>query len=1171
MAEKLTQQQQMAVTDRGGKLLISAAAGSGKTKVLVDRLLSYLTDPIQPCNIDEFLIITYTKAAAAELRGKIGAKLTEKIAEDPTNKHLQMQMQKLYLTKISTVHAYCTDILREYVHKMDIAVDFRVADETECLELQCAAMDQVLNDAYEHAGNMPDFCALVDTQGLGRDDRQIPEIVFKIYNSARCHLNPEQWLDLCLDAFCIDGITDAAETVWGAYLMEDLKSYLKLHITAMERCAECALSADGMEKPAGLIQETVEQLKRLESSSSWDAVRQNAAVDFGRLTFPRKCSDPVLAERIKAVRSACKKGLEKKLRRFCDSSEQILLDLSASAAAARGLVELVRRYGAAYDRLKRARRILDFGDLEHKTLDLLLGKSRSGATAAARELAARYQEVMVDEYQDSNEVQDAIFSVLTQKRGNCFMVGDVKQSIYQFRLADPGIFLEKYNTFLPAEDAKPGEGRKIQLSHNFRSASAVISAVNDVFALCMSEHVGGLKYGEDEALHEGIAHIPLDDPEIELYGISVREDTYEEEAAVVADRISALLDGKQSIRQGDAAREIKAEDIVILLRSPGSVGKSFQRALEMRGISCSMGSNADLLQTEEVATLRAILEIIHNPLQDIPLLTALTSRVFGFTADDLAMLRGGNRSVSMYASLCSWTHEKATGFLQILTKLRKEARMGNLSTLLEHIFHLTRIDSIYASMADGVERVENLQTFLQIAAAYDMSNPCDLGGFLKHLKTLDAQGTPISGDPSAAGAVTIMSIHKSKGLEFPVVFLCGLSREFNRESARAQVLSDKTLGIGLSCVDTANRVRYPSLAKRAIAAKMIAEGLSEEMRVLYVAMTRAKDRLIMTYASNRLEGELSEIALRMDMSPMELLTEDVDCPGKWILLTALSKTEAGAFFSLGGQTICRRPSEHPWLIQIAKAGQPHGYYHEDVLQPMSLDRNTTQRLREGLSFRYPYQSATQLPSKLTATQLKGRYKDQEVSEQAPNSERRSANFRKPSFADNGVQGKVYGNAIHAVMQYIPYSACKSVPQIDDALLRLTEQGYISTQMRQYADSKKIWAFFQTEIGQKLMREDANVLREFKFSVLDDTGRYTDGISGEQILLQGVVDCALIENDGITVVDFKTDFVTASTLQLKNDVYRAQVEIYAQALSRIYKLPVKEKLIYYFHMDKLVTL
>ncbi len=1169
MAEKLTPQQQTAVHNRGGMLLVSAAAGSGKTKVLVDRLMSYLTDPNDPADLDDFLIITYTKAAAAELRGKIAAKLSERIAENPDSRHLQQQMQRLYLAKISTVHSFCADILREYAYRLDIAADFRIADETECQELQGLVMEQLLDRAYEAAGDNPDFCAFVDSQGLGRDDRLIPQIILQVYNSARCHLDPAGWLDWCIRATQTDGITDAAQTVWGEYLLRDLHSYLDLQINALSRCAEAAARADGMEKPASLLTATVTQLCSLRSSKSWDAVAAAKELDYGRLTFPKNCADLELKERIKAVRESCKQGLAKKLRAFADSSGQVLADLSSSGAAARGLIDLVRQFDADFDRRKRSRRVLDFGDLEHKMLDLLLGKKRTGPTALASEIGMRFREIMVDEYQDSNAVQDAIFTALTQQRQNCFMVGDVKQSIYQFRLADPGVFIEKYNSYADADGAEAGQGRKVLLSSNFRSSGGVISAVNDVFSACMSPQVGGLVYGAQEQLYEGLPHIPLGQPETELYAVDIREDTYGEEAVFTAQRISQLLDGKHMVRQGDTLRPITPEDIVILLRSPGSVGGEFAYALQQRGIRCTTGGSMDLLQTGEISTLRSFLQIISNPLQDIPLIAVLSSPVFGFTADDLAEIRSCNYAAPMYGALQRCKSEKAVEFLGLLNKIRREARLYTLPQLLQKIFLYTAFDSIFAATEFGAQKLANLQMFCQLAADYESSGRKNLDQFLEYLDALDGRGLAAAMEQTT-GAVTIMSIHKSKGLEFPVVFLCGLSRSFNRESIRAQVLCDKELGLGLCCVDAQQRVRYPTVAKRAIAAKITAESISEEMRVLYVAMTRARDRLIMTYAARNLESDLQDITCRLDMSDSLLLTSQADCPGTWVLMTALTRTEAGELFAIGGRPDCVSYREPAWSVHVVQAQETVEEAMPDAEESKSLPPELLESLRQSQAFKYPHLLATQTPSKQTATQLKGRSKDQEAAEDTAQMHVFSRQFRKPDFVQHARQGSEYGSAMHALMQHVRYEACTDPESIEVEVQRLCDAHLISPEQRDMIDRSQLLRFFATDMGKKL-RSGAEVLREFKFSILDDASRYMPEISGEQVLLQGVVDCAILEPDGITVLDFKTDHVTEETLPQAVQRYEAQVSAYADALHRIYRLPIKSAQLYFFQLDRFATI
>ena len=1167
MADKLTPQQAQAVHDRGGKLLVSAAAGSGKTKVLVDRLLSYLTDPVSPANLDEFLIITYTKAAASELRGKIAAKLTERIAEEPENRHLQKQMQRLFLTKISTVHGFCGDLLREYAYRLDLAPDFRIADENECQELRETALQDVLNQAYQSDRQDPDFRIFVDTQGLGRDDRLVPDLIQKVYDSARCHLDPEAWLDACMENSVEPG-QDVSQTVWGKFLIEDLQEYLDLQIAVLEQCVYQAELCQGLEKPAENLRSTMIQLQQLRQCSSWDEILQHGNVEYGRLVFPKKNPDPELTDRIKAARNACKKGLDKKLLSFADDSHRIISDMEQCAGGARGLIALVRQFDQAYSNAKHSYRILDFGDLEHKTLDLLLGKSRTSPTAAAREIGSRFREIMVDEYQDSNGVQDAIFAALTRVRNNCFMVGDVKQSIYQFRLADPGIFLEKYNSYVNAEDAEAGQGRRIFLSHNFRSGPEVIDAVNDVFYDCMSVAVGGLAYGEDEALREGIPHEGLPSPAVELHALEVQEETYEEEAEYVAQRICDILKNGELIRKEGQLCRAEPEDIVILLRSPGSVGHYYQRALEKKGIRCSCTGANDLFDAEEIAMLRSFLQIIVNPRQDIPLISTLASPVFGFTADDLARIRSKNKKDSFYDALTESTLEKANAFLDLLTVLRRDARRYSLTQLLEECFVRSRLDSIYGAMEGGEAKCTNLQTFYQLAVEYEQSGQRDLSQFLQHLDALKGRGI-VSAASRSSGCVNIMSIHKSKGLEFPIVFLCSLSRGFNRDSLHAQILCDKSLGLGLSVSDSHTRIRYPSAAKRAIMSKMAKESLSEEMRVLYVAMTRARDRLIMSYAARNLPGELQDISLRMDFDGGELLCRDVSSPGKWILISAMRRMEAGQLHSLGGRPGDLRISDHPWKICVASLGEEAADEIQQEVSSGQMPEDTEEKLRSAITYQYPYSEATKAPSKQTATDRKGRQKDSEASEHTNPPVTFYRKWHLPSFVSHQKDPRAYGNAIHGAMQYIRYENCIDREGVHAELVRLRQERFLSEEQADMVDCSMISAFFETEPGKKLCT-GADCLREFKFSILDDGIRYGTSLEGEKVLLQGVVDCALLEADGITVIDFKTDRVTPDTLETVTARYRSQLDTYGEALTRIFEKPVKKKYLYFFQLNKLIA-
>ena len=1164
MAEMLTPQQKDAVYNRGGKLLVSAAAGSGKTKVLVDRLLTYLTDEKHPANIDDFLIITFTEAAAAELRGKIASKINEKIVEDPANKHLQRQIQRLYLAKISTVHAFCSGILKENAYRLDLSVDFRLADEKESAELKSTVVERILNEAYN--SNDPDFFAFIDTQGLGRSDYLVPQIILDIYEKSRCHLNPAQWLDDCVLSADVADLEDASQTVWGQYLIQDLHSLVDLLIKAMENCVNLIHGDPAYENPAAVLQSNVDILKDLRNRTTWKEIMAAKDLSFGTLRY-QKDADPELKELIKATRDRVKKLLTAKFAFFSETNEQALLDIKNTQSAIRGIVSMVHQFSDAYTRVKKMRRLVDFSDLEHMTLDLLVGKNRSSCTALAEEIGARFVEVMVDEYQDTNEVQDCIFAALTAKRQNCFMVGDVKQSIYQFRLADPGIFIEKYNTYDPVQEATPRAGRKVMLSSNFRSSGSVIDAVNDIFSQYMSPQIGGLYYGEDEMLYEGIPHAPLHEPSVEFHAVNIVHDRYTEEPAFVAERIAQLLDGTHMVRDGDAFRPIKAEDIVILLRSPGSVGADYQCALERRGIRCVREKSRDLLKTEEISVLRSLLQCISNPLQDIPLAAAAVSRAIGMTADDLAQVRCADRDGMLYDALRKSELTCAVNFSKLLSKLRRTARMVTLTELIDQILSETAMDSIYSALPDGDERISNIYMFTQLVASFESNNQGNLERLLQYLDNMEqGKGFAVS-DDSSVDAVRIMSIHMSKGLEFPVVFVCALSKGFNDDDLYAPVICDSELGLGLNCADMEKRYKYPTIARKAIAKKMKASSFSEEMRVLYVALTRAKDRLIMTYSRQNVEKHIQDLSLRMQLAPKELMALDAGSVGDWVLMTAMQRSESGKLYSG-----IMRPNQgnhyaDKWYIDLI-----------DQVDVSVKDSNSTQnaareisqvtldRIKETRNVQYAYAAATKAPSKQTATQMKGRYKDQEASDGT--AVRRTTNFRKPSFIAQQGDSRAYGTAMHAVMQHIAYDACDSIDGISAELSRLAESGLITEQQAALANISSLFAFFQSECGQKLIGAE-KVLREFKFSILDDGERYADGLQGEKILLQGVVDCVLVENDGLTIIDFKTDRVSKETITTVAKQYEDQVRYYALAMSRIYKLPIKATVLYFFNLGEMI--
>ncbi len=1164
MAEKLTPQQRLAVTDRGGELLVSAAAGSGKTKVLVDRLISYILDPADPANIDDFLIITYTKAAAAELREKIANKLNEKIAEFPENRHLHRQLQRLYLTTISTVHSFCSDVLRQYAYMLDLPGDFSVIDDRDAAQLRSAAMEKVLDEAYGADDANLDFFCFVESQGFHRNDGKIPELVMKVSERALCHTKPDEWLDQCIGQAQVEDVVDAADTIWGKYLIDDLHEAVALEIGGLKRLLGKISGLDGFESAEKLLGDLIIQLQRLFDAQSWDAIIAARNIDYGKLAFKGEAKGSQLAEDVKKVKALCKKNIDDKLEAFVDSNDQVVHDLRSSYSAVKGLVWLVRGFHSAYAKLKRRIRALDYSDLEHFTLDLLYGKSRTGITSIAKELGNRYREIMVDEYQDSNAIQEEIFSALTIKRHNLFLVGDVKQSIYQFRLADPEIFLNKYNRFGPAGKALDGEGRKVLLSCNFRSGAGVLDAANDVFAGCMSQKTCGIDYTEEEALVEGIAHIPLKEPEIQLLGLQTKDESNLQEARMVAGRIRDLLDGTHYVRDGDKLRQVKPEDIVILLRSPGTQAEYYKYELEKLGIGCDDDLEENLFDADEICVLRSILTVISNPRQDIPLVAALTSPIFGYTADDLALLRGENRILPIYDLLRRSKDEKASRFFSILSQLRKDAKVTTIAGLLEKIYLNTNLDAIYGAMKDSQKRAERLEQFYAIAVDYDSRNAANLEQFLADLEVMEQNGLKLPSSPKT-GCVRIYSIHKSKGLEFPIVFLCGLSKHFNVRALTNKVLLDKELGIGLCCANHESRLCYPTIAKSAIAVKMMKDLRAEEMRILYVAMTRPRDRLIMTYSFWKADTAFGNMVARMKYYDPLLIHTSANSLSSWVLYCALQRTEAGALFAFGDRPEEIKIGKTVWNIQVLEPAEANHAMEILEVQENPQRAINMNAIREALDFRYPYEDATRTPSKQTATQLKDREKDLEISEKTQVSLFRK-HWRKPNFIAEDASSVQRGNAIHAVMQYVNFTKCQSAEDLAAELERLVSSGIMSKEEISLIDSQQILNLFCGDLGKRIAAAP-KVLREFKFSVLVEASAG----NSDQILLQGIVDCAILDTDGITVIDFKSDHVAQENISEKNDAYSYQVNAYAQALTHIFGLPIKEKWLYYFSINKAVRL
>mgnify|MGYP002515528020 CR=1 FL=1 len=794
MAFSLTSEQQAAVDNRGGGLLVSAAAGSGKTRVLVERLLARVEG--EGLDIDRFLVITYTKAAAAELRGRIVEELSARLAERPTDAHLRRQATLVYKAQISTVHAFCAQLLRECGHLLELDPDFRLCDEGEAGILMLRALNDVLDRRYEDIAEGSDFARLVDTMSAGRDDSRLMQIVLDIRGRVQAHPNPAAWLDGQERAFALEGVDDPGETPWGRLLLDDAGrqgAYWRDKIArALELCP-CDANLDANYAPSlsatlAALDAFVEGTRR-----GWDAARAALPIPFPAAGRKKIVDCPDAAEQVKAIRSTCKKRMEKLGEWFEDCGADLLEDLRAVHPAVRGLFALVKDFEGAYAAEKARRGMVDFADLEHMAVRLLVG-----------------------------------------------------------------------------------EERRLILSRNFRSRPEVLEGANFVFRSVMSADFGEMDYTADEALYPGAPFPPDGRYAVELDAVDASAEGEEEktardliEARFAAKRIRALVDGGFPVSDGEGGgRPVRPADIVILLRSPNTVLHHYARALGERGIPWEAEGGGDFFAATEVNVALSLLQIVDNPRQDVPLISVLRSPVYGFSADRLAELRAASPDTDFYAALTADGGEDSRAFLTELDELRFGA--GELSSheLLWQLYDRTNLLGVFGAMDRGEERQSNLLTLAELARRFEGAGHKGLFGFLSYLTRLRENGAKLAlpAPGREGGGVRILSIHKSKGLEFPVVLLCGLARRLNREDMSRPILFHPKLGVGPKRLDVERGMEYPTLARRAVARKLELEMMAEELRLLYVAMTRAKEKLILS------------VALTGGARDLEKLAPDAACP-----------------------------------------------------------------------------------------------------------------------------------------------------------------------------------------------------------------------------------------------------------------------------------------------------
>ena len=979
---KLTASQRRAVQTENGPVLVSAAAGSGKTRVLTERLMARV---LAGEDIDRFLVITFTRAAAAELRGRI---LTELNARAAADRRLRRQSALLYRAQIGTIDSFCASLVRENAHLLGISPGFAVLDEERAQALRARALEDVLDRAYENIETDEGLRALVDSVGAGRDDRRLAELILDLDSRMQSHAFPGKWAAEKLAALDTSGLSDASETPWGAYLLADAAAEADWQASKLEQALarmERSENAAGMGGYISSFQDMALLFRDLSrgAAEGWERARTVLEDPAPRLGRTGKDADPAVREQAKAVWDGARDALARLRKSLAGTSGLLLAGTAASRAPLTALMDLVWELEKEYSGRKRRADACDFSDVEHFCVQLLCGEDGGPAPLAAS-VSDRFAEVMVDEYQDVNAVQELIFRRVSHEGKDLFMVGDAKQSIYRFRLAEPDIFHEKYRAL-----AAGTAGERVLLRENFRSRAAVLAACNSVFGRIMSPALGEIGYNDEARLIPGADYPAAGETKPELCildpGAGGGEETPDKlrlEARYVAGRIRAMVEGREPVSDGSGGtRPVRYGDIALLLRTPKTSGGAFRRALVEAGVPVAARQGGSFFAQPEVSFALSMLTVADNPRQDVPLIAALRGLPFGFTPDELSAVRAeGKGSFWDALRLRAGKDERCARFVDLTERLRSFAREASTDSILRRMYDETGLLTVCGVMTDASRRIAGLMQLYEYARKFEQDGNRGLFRFVLWLRELERRGmeppAPASGD-----AVQLMSVHRSKGLEWPVVFLCDLSHGWNRQG-RGQVLCHRELGLGMQATDTERGVRWPTLPWRAIDRRDQWEELSEQERVLYVAMTRARERLIMTCVQTKAAEKLAAYGgpSAGPISPRVLVR--AQSPAPWLLAAAAAD---------GGETIVTRIVAPADVETAAEPPAP---------ELPAADPALTAEISERLAWRYPYGAAVSLPSKLTATAARDMAPDAGDKEAAELPRRRghvTDRLRRPDF------------------------------------------------------------------------------------------------------------------------------------------------------------------------------
>lgn len=1169
MARNWTTAQQYAISARDGTLLVSAAAGSGKTAVLVQRVIERLIDPEHPCDADRLLVVTFTNAAAAEMRERIAAAIEELLAGDPGNTRLQRQQILLARANISTIHSFCSELVRENFYKLNISPDFRISDSNEMLLLRDEAMQKVMEELYEeqNAG----FVELSELFSAGRDDARLLDVVNLLYDFVRSHPFPARWLAEKAAMYRQD--CPVGETEWGRTVLDfaaDAVQYgISLTQNALNLMEEDSKLNDVYRTAFSSDLAALLALLKEVETGRWDAVCLRVKqFTFEKLKPLRGYKEDPLKLKVCGNRDEVKKTLDRLQKLFFSDERQCREDIARMAPLVEQLFRAVSLFGEELDRRKAERRIADFGDLEHWALRLLVRSTPAGweRTETALELSSRFDEVMVDEYQDTNEAQDMIFRAVSRDEDNLFMVGDVKQSIYRFRQAMPEIFLRRKQAYPPYDPKANLYPARVALDRNFRSRRGVTDAVNFIFHQIMSQAMGEMEYNSEEELVAGAAYPGKDTPDTVLHILDLsKSESGEmdiEEARHISETIVHMMESGYTVTENGKERPVTFHDFCILLRNANTHACVYAKELQQRGIPAWSDTAGSFFGTPEVGVMLSLLRVIDNPVQDIPLLSVLMSPIYGFTPDDVSDIRLCQPNGPLYFALRKRAEVNAdcARFLQEMEGYRRLGATMSADRLIRAVYDTSGYLAMVQAMPEGQLRLANLRLLLEYARTYEASGYKGLSGFIRFIDRLQRQHSDLS--PAAtlsetANVVRVMSIHRSKGLEFPICIVAGCSRPFNKE--KSEVLLHPALGLGIKLKDEKQLRRYTTMPREAVALALERGGMSEELRVLYVAMTRAKERLILLSSLKNPTRTLGRLAAQLTETPSisPYIVRGANNFSDWILSCALRHPSGANLRELAGAPAgILLPNGEPWEIELVypqpEAPAETGRIEEEKAP---VDEEFLQELNKRLSYQYPAQALRRVPAKVAASELAARDSGPEY----------AATSRPAFLSQQGMTPAERGTALHAFLQFADYKEAAKDPKVE--LERLVAKGFLMEEQGKAVDQRRLRAFLHSSLMSRMLSSQ-QCFREYRFTVQIPANEIDPDLpptlAQEPVVLQGAVDCAFVEEGALVIVDYKTDRIHSADELRKR--YARQLELYAQALTRCTGMPVKECVLYSFHIN-----